>query len=604
MAVYESAVIRNDVENCAGAQRVKEPLRFVVCGPTGVGKTTLIERLAGETHDVFKDEAADDGQSSRRFSSASRQYHVTESSNDDAHMQALAMAASTADLAVLVVDARGELLMQTRKLSYMIALLGIRRTVLAVNRMDTVAFRQDTFDAIESEYRAVAARAGLHDVVAIPLSALEGDNLTQPGMHTPWYRGPMLLSYLEVLALPFGKRAFRMPIEGVQEYNAGRRNLVGIIVSGAVERGDSIKVLPSGKDSSVTRIVTGNKDVERASTGAAVTLTLEHDLDVRSGDMIMPASAPATLSDQFQTYVIWTHGEPLLPGRSYLMRIGSRTVTASVTTLRYRVDVNTLEHIAAKQLGLNEIAVCNIATDRPVAFDPYTENRPTGTFLLLDKSTNETLGLGLINFALRRAENIHWQAVDVHKTARAQAKRQKPCVLWFTGLSGAGKSTIANLVEKRLHARGHHTYLLDGDNVRHGLNKDLGFTEADRVENIRRIAEVAKLMVDAGLIVLVSFISPFRSERRMARELLEPGEFFEVFVDTPLAEAERRDVKGLYQKARRGELKHFTGIDSPYESPENPEIRIDTTRMPPHVASELIMQRVMDLRGDQGSGDE
>jgi bifunctional enzyme CysN/CysC len=387
-------------------------------------------------------------------------------------------------------------------------------------------------------------------------------------------------------------RPFRMPVQWVNRPDQYFRGFAGMIMSGVVQKGDRLKALPSGKESRVTRIVTQDGDLDRAIAGQSVTVAIEHEIDISRGDMLVSADSPGGVADQFQVTIIWMHEEPMLPGRPYLMKIGTRTVGATITSLKYKVNVNTLEHLAAKTLDLNEIGICNIGLDRQIAFDPYTENRETGSFILIDRLTNDTVGAGLIQFALRRADNIHWQALDVNKTAHANIKGQKPCVVWFTGLSGAGKSTIANLVEKQLLSSRKHTYLLDGDNIRHGLNKDLGFTDADRVENIRRVAEVARLMVDAGLIVLVSFISPFRSERRMARDLVAEGEFIEVFVDTPLAEAEKRDVKGLYKKARRGELKNFTGIDSPYEAPEHPEIRIDTTTTTPDEAVDLIVARL------------
>jgi len=473
-----------------------------------------------------------------------------------------------------------------------VSLLGIRHVVLAVNKMDAIGYGHETFEAIVAEYREFARRLGFEDVVAIPLSALRGDNVIEPSERMPWYSGPALMPYLESVEIEedLQRRPFRLPVQWVNRPHQDFRGFAGTITGGMVRPGDALRVLPSGRQSRVARIVTADGDQPLAVAGESVTLTLEDEVDVSRGDVLAEVATPPAVADQFQVTLIWMHEEPMLPGRPYLMKIGTRTVTASITDLRHKVNVNTLEQVAAKQLELNEIGVCNLGTDRAIPFDSYAENRDTGGFIFIDKLSNDTVGAGLINFALRRADNIHWQALDVNRQARAALKGQQPCVLWFTGLSGAGKSTIANLVEKRLHALGRHTCLLDGDNVRHGLNKDLGFTEADRVENIRRVAEVARLMAEAGLIVIVSFISPFRSERRMARELLPDGEFIEVFVDTPLAEAERRDPKGLYRKAREGLIRNFTGIDSPYEPPEHAELIIDTTRHPAEQAAEVVIE--------------
>jgi bifunctional enzyme CysN/CysC len=604
-------------------------LRFITCGSVDDGKSTLIGRLLYDSKLIFDDQLAAvtrdskhagtrggdldlallvDGLAAEReqgitidvahrfFSTPRRKYIVADSPGHEQYTRNMATAASTADLAIILVDARKGVLTQTRRHSYIAALLGLRSVVLAVNKMDAVDYSERVFRDIENAYRSFAALIGLDSVTAIPLSALEGDNVTSASASMPWYRGTTLMGHLE--SVPIGsalqQRPLRFPVQWVNRPDQDFRGYAGLVVSGTVARGDAVKVMPSARTSRIARVVTADGDLERAIAGQSVTLTLDDEVDVSRGDVIARADAAPAVSDQFQTTIIWMDEEPLLPGRAYFMKIGTAIVSASITELQYKVDINTLEHIAAKQLSLNEVGVCNVATDRAVAFDAYTENRSTGGFILIDKFSNHTVGAGMIRFGLRRADNLHWQAVDVLKHARAAAKRQRPCVLWFTGLSGAGKSTIANLVEKRLHVLGRHTYLLDGDNVRHGLNKDLGFTDADRVENIRRIGEVAKLMVDAGLIVLVSFISPFRAERRMARELVEPGEFIEIFVDTPLAEAERRDVKGLYRKARRGELPHFTGVDSPYEEPENPEIRIDTTAVSPELASERIVRYLDD----------
>jgi bifunctional enzyme CysN/CysC len=530
----------------------------------------------------------------RFFSTDKRKFIVADTPGHEQYTRNMVTGASTADLAVILIDARKGVLTQTRRHSYLVSLIGIRKVVLAINKMDLVDYSHEIFDTIVAEYRDFAKQIDLHDIVAIPVSGLKGDNITTTSNHTHWYHGPTLMGYLETVEIEdlLQHQPFRLPVQWVNRPNLDFRGFAGTVVGGAVSPGEKIKVLPSGRESRVTRIVTMDGDLERAVAGQSVTLTLEDEVDVSRGDVIATAGSPPAVADQFETTIIWMADEPMLPGRPYWMKIGTRQVSATITEPKYKVNVNTLEHLAAKKLTLNEIGVCNVSLDHAIAFDPYAENRDTGGFILVDRLSNATVGAGLIHFALRRSQNIHWQALDVNKTARAELKGQKPCVLWFTGLSGAGKSTIANLVEKQLHALGRHTYLLDGDNVRHGLNRDLGFTDADRVENIRRVAEVAKLMSDAGLIVMVSFISPFRAERRMARALFEFGEFIEIHVDTTLAEAERRDVKGLYAKARRGELKNFTGIDSPYEPPEKPEIYIDSTRSEPEDSASAIVDEL------------
>jgi bifunctional enzyme CysN/CysC len=472
-----------------------------------------------------------------------------------------------------------------------VALLGIRHIVLAVNKMDLVDYSQEIFGEIESAYREFARQIKLDAITCIPVSAVAGDNVTSRSMRTPWYSGPALLEHLETVALPDAAEgaAFRMPVQWVNRPNPEFRGFAGLIASGAVRRGDALRVLPSGRTSTVARVFTGEGEASLGVAGQSVTLTLADEIDVSRGDVLCAADAPPAVANQFEATIIWMHDEPLLQGRAYLFKLGTKTVTATVAPIKYRVNVNTLEHLAAKKLDLNDIGVVGLELSSAIAFESYRDSRVLGGFILIDRLSNNTVGAGLLHFALRRSQNVHWQALDVNKRARALLSHQRPCVLWFTGLSGAGKSTIANLVEKQLHADGRQTYLLDGDNVRHGLNKDLGFTDEDRVENIRRVAEVARLMVDAGLIVMVSFISPFRSERRMARALVEAGEFIEVFVDTPLGLAEARDAKGLYKKARRGELKNFTGIDSPYEAPENPEIHLDTSRLTPEAAASQII---------------
>jgi bifunctional enzyme CysN/CysC len=624
---HKSDLIASDIEAYLTAHEHKSLLRFITCGSVDDGKSTLIGRLLYESKMIFEDQLealeADskkigtqggnldfallvDGLAAEReqgitidvayrfFSTDKRKFIVADTPGHEQYTRNMVTGASTADVAVILIDARRGVLTQTRRHSYIVSLLGIRHVVLAINKMDLVDFARDIFDTIVGEYRDFAQQIGLADVTAIPLSALQGDNMLEASARTPWYAGPTLMGYLESVQIDEDSESkpFRLPVQWVNRPNQDFRGFAGTIVSGAIEVGAAIRVLPSRRASTVARIVTYDGDLNRAVAGQAVTLTLADEVDVSRGDVISAADTPPAIADQFQATIVWMHEEPMLPGRPYLIKHGTRTVTGSITAPKYKVNVNTLEHLAAKQLELNEIGVCNLSLDRAVAFDPYGDNREMGSFILIDKLTNDTVGAGLIHFALRRAENIHWQALDVNKQARAAQKGQRACVLWFTGLSGAGKSTVANLVEKRLHALGRHTYILDGDNVRHGLNRDLGFTDADRVENIRRVAEVARLMVDAGLIVLVSFISPFRSERRLARDLMEAGEFFEVYVDTPLAEAEKRDPKGLYKKARRGELKNFTGIDSPYEPPENPEIHLRTQTHSAEESAEQVLARL------------
>ena len=621
---HTSSLIAEDIEQYLRVHEKKTLLRFMTCGSVDDGKSTLIGRLLYESKLVFADQLlaieADslrknmqageldlsllvDGLAAEReqgitidvayrfFSTEQRKFIVADTPGHEQYTRNMVTAASNSDLAIVLVDARKGVLTQTRRHSYLVALLGIRKVVLAVNKMDAVGFDQEIFAQIEKEYRAFAGQVGLTEIVAIPLSALKGDNVTERSKNTPYYHGPALMQYLQTVEVQqeLGALPFRMPVQWVSRPNQDFRGFAGLIASGTIKCGDAIRIAPSGILSQVEKIVTYDGELAEACAGQSVTLTLAHEVDVSRGDLLVAADAPPTVADQLQATLIWMHEEPMLPGRSYLCKLGARTVAASITALKHKINVNTLEHLAAATLGLNEIGVCNLGLDRAVAFDPYLENRDTGGFVLIDRMTNNTVGAGLIHFALRRADNIYWHALEVNKQSRAAHKRQTPRVLWFTGLSGAGKSTIANLVEKRLHSLGMHTYLLDGDNVRHGLNRDLGFSDADRVENIRRIAEVSRLMVDAGLIVLVAFISPFRAERAMARSLFDSGEFVEIFVDTPLAEAERRDPKGLYKKARAQKLKNFTGIDSPYQAPESPELRIDTTSLSAEEAAQRIV---------------
>jgi bifunctional enzyme CysN/CysC len=554
--------------------------RLIACGAAGDGKTSLIRRLL-------------DG------SRADPRYVVAETPGDEQYARSMIAGAATAEAAVLLVDARKGVVAQTRRHGHLLALLGLRRVALAVNKMDLVDWSEGRFREIERECAAFAQRIGLDDVAAIPVSALHGDNILAPSARMPWHRGATLIGWLEAVEVDEARQQklpLRFPVQRVNPPDAGSRGFAGTIASGMVRPGDRVRVQPSGKEARVARIVAAGGDLDRAIAGQSVTLVLAEEVDVSPGDLVSAADASCEVADQFEATVVWMGEAPMLRGRSYRMRIGAKTVTATVAPLKYRIDVDTLEHLAAEKLELNEIGAVELELGERIAFDAYADNRETGGFVLIDRLTNHTVGAGMLRFALRRAHNIHVQHVDVDRAARAALKGQRPCVLWLTGLSGAGKSTVANLVEKKLHAMGCHTYLLDGDNVRHGLNKDLGFTAADRVENIRRIAEVAKLMADAGLIVLTAFISPFRAERRMARELMPEGEFIEVFVDAPLDVAEGRDPKGLYKKARRGEIKNFTGIDSPYEPPEAPELRIDTARLTPEGAADEVL-RLLARRG-------
>jgi len=603
------------------AERGKDLLRFLTCGSVDDGKSTLIGRLLYDAKLLTDDQLGTleaesraaagssgridfsllvDGLQAEReqgitidvayryFATPRRKFIVADTPGHEQYTRNMATGASTADLAVILVDARKGVIVQTHRHSCIAHLLGIRHVVVAVNKMDLVGWEQGVFEAIAESYAGFAAGLGFETLHCLPLSALEGDARST---RMDWYRGPTLIDFLETLEVARDRSAgpLRLPVQWVNRPDQGFRGYAGTLASGRVRPGDPLLVAPSGRASRVARIVTRDGDLAQAVAGQSVTLTLEDELDISRGDLLAAPDAPPVVSDQLEARILWMHPEHLLPGRPYLLKLGAQSASATITELKYRLDVASLDHLAAKVLEMNEVGVCNLSLDRPLAFDPYAEVRETGGFILIDRFTNETVGAGMIDFALRRAANLTWQALEIDKPARAASKRQKPCVLWFTGLSGAGKSTVANLVEKRLHALGHHTYILDGDNVRHGLNRDLGFTDVDRIENIRRVAEVAALFVDAGLIVLVSFISPFRSERRLARELMAPGEFLEVFVDTPLAICEARDPKGLYAKARAGQIKNFTGIDSPYEPPEAPEIRLDAGALSGEAAAEVVV---------------
>jgi bifunctional enzyme CysN/CysC len=615
-----------DIEEYLRRHEGKSMLRFITCGSVDDGKSTLIGRLLYDSKLVFSDHLAAlesdskrvgtqgdgldfallvDGLAAEReqgitidvafrfFSTERRKFIVADTPGHEQYTRNMVTGASNADLAVILVDARKGVLTQTRRHSFLVSLLGIRHIVLAVNKLDLVDYSQEVFAAITDEYRAFAAGIDLRDIVSIPMSALHGDNITQASASMPWYAGPSLIEHLESIEISDEVRngPFRLPVQWVNRPNLNFRGFSGRLAGGQVKPGDRIRVLPSGLESTVARIVTAGGDLNEAIAGQSVTLTLTDEVDVSRGDVLAAASDPSAVADQFECHLVWMSQQPMLPGRPYLVKLGTRTAGATVSQPKYKINVDTLEHTAATTLELNEIGVANLTLDRAVPFDAYAQNRDMGAFIVIDRFTNATIAAGMLHFALRRAGNVHWQAVDVDRQARARAKGQRPAVIWFTGLSGAGKSTLANLVEKRLHDEGLHTYLLDGDNIRHGLNKDLGFTDADRVENIRRVAEVARLMVDAGLIVLASFISPFRAERQLARDLLDDGDFIEVHVDAPLHVAEARDRKGLYAKARRGEIPNFTGIGSPYEPPESPQLHIDASgAIPAEASAEQVVE--------------
>jgi bifunctional enzyme CysN/CysC len=629
---HVSDLIAEDIGQYLKSHEHKSLLRFITCGSVDDGKSTLIGRLLYDSKMLFEDQMealqADskkdgtqggeldfallvDGLAAEReqgitidvayrfFSTELRKFIVADTPGHEQYTRNMVTGASTADVAVVMIDARRGVLTQSRRHSYLASLIGIRKVVLAVNKMDLMDYSEKVFNAIVDDYRAFAKQINLQDVTAIPMSALRGENITEQSEHMPWYRGTTLMGYLETVEIDEAhqqKLAFRMPVQWVNRPNLDFRGFTGTIASGMIRPGDRVRVLPAGQESRISRIVTLDGDLQQAVAGQSITLTLTDEVDCSRGDVLSTAEDPASVADQFQVSLIWMHEQAMLAGRPYLMKIGGKTLPVTLAVPKYKINVNTMEHLAAKELALNEIGVCNLFTSQPIAFDPYKDNRETGSFILIDRLSNATVGAGLIEFSLRRSQNIHMQHVDVNKKARAEQMGQQPVLLWFTGLSGAGKSAIANLLETRLYARGRHTYLLDGDNVRHGLNRDLGFTDADRVENIRRVAEVSKLFVDAGMIVLTAFISPFRSEREMARGLLQEGEFIEIFVDTPLAVAEERDPKGLYKKVRRGELKNFTGIDSPYEVPSKPDIHIQTSKLTPEGAVDRIIE-VLTERG-------
>ena len=623
------ALIAEDIDAYLASHERKSLLRFITCGSVDDGKSTLIGRLLYDSKMIFEDQLAAleadskrvgtqggeidfallvDGLAAEReqgitidvayrfFTTEKRKFIVADTPGHEQYTRNMVTGASTADLAVILVDARKGVLTQTRRHSFLAHLLGIRHIVLAVNKMDLVGYDKAVFDRITLAYRAFASEIGITNFTAIPISGFKGDNITALSANTPWFKGPVLVDHLETVEIggtADEAKPLRMPVQWVNRPNLDFRGFAGQLASGKVMPGDAVRILPSGKTTTIDRIVTLDGDLDEAVAGQSVTLTLTDEVDCSRGDVIAAADAPPEAADQFEATLVWMADEAMIAGRAYWLKLATQSVSATVQAPKYEINVNTLDRLAAKTLDLNGIGVVEVSTDKPITFEAYADNKTLGGFILIDKLTNATVAAGMLHFSLRRAQNVHWQAGDIDRDMRANLKNQRPALLWFTGLSGSGKSTIANLVEKKLHRMNRHSFLLDGDNVRHGLNKDLGFTEADRIENIRRVGEVAKLMTDAGLIVITAFISPFRAEREMVRAMLPEGEFLEIFIDTPLAEAERRDVKGLYKKARAGQLKNFTGIDSPYEAPEAPEIRIDTTAMTAEEAADLIVERLL-----------
>jgi len=625
-AVYVTEkLIAEDIDAYLEQHEHKTMLRFITCGSVDDGKSTLIGRMLYDSKMIFEDQldalTADskkvgtqgqeidfallvDGLAAEReqgitidvayrfFNTEKRKFIVADCPGHEQYTRNMVTGASTADLAVILIDARKGVLVQTRRHSYLCHLIGIKNIVLAVNKMDLVDYDHAVFDAIVKDYTEFAHSIGIESFTALPISGFKGDNITTLSQNTPWYKGPTLIEHLEtveVLSSVDAEKPFRLPVQWVNRPNLDFRGFSGLIATGSVKPGDQIRVLPSGKTSKVTRVVTFDGDLDKAVAGQSVTVCFEDEIDCSRGSVISVADNPPQTADQFEATIVWLADDALTPGRAYWLKLGTQMVSATVAEPKYTVNVNTMEQMAAKTLELNAIGVAEVTTDKAIVFESYADNRTLGGFILIDKMTNATVAAGMLHFSLRRSQNVHWQALDIGRKQHADLKNQKPAVLWFTGLSGSGKSTIANLVEKKLHRMNRHTFLLDGDNVRHGLNKDLGFTEADRIENIRRVGEVAKLMADAGLIVITAFISPFQADREMVRSMLPEGEFLEVFIDTPLKVAEARDVKGLYKKARSGELKNFTGIDSPYEAPRNPEVRIDTTALSPEEAANLIV---------------
>ncbi len=631
--IYQTdALIAEDIEAYLEQHQNKSMLRFITCGSVDDGKSTLIGRLLYDSKMIFEDQLAALENDSRRvgtqgqdidfallvdglaaereqgitidvayrfFATEKRKFIVADCPGHEQYTRNMVTGASTADCAVILIDARKGVLVQTRRHSFLCHQLGIRNLVLAVNKMDLIDYDETKFNAIVSDYAKFAESIGIESFTAVPISGLAGDNITSRSDNTDWYGGPVLIDLLETMQISntaSQKKPFRMPVQWVNRPNLDFRGFSGLIASGTVKPGDELRSLPSGKTSTVKSVVTMDGELDEAVAGQSITITLDEEIDCSRGDVLATADDPPEVADQFETTIVWMDDEPLVVGRGYWLKLGTQMVSVTIAEPKYEIDVNTMEHLASRTLNLNQIGVCEITTDRRIVFDPYTENRALGGFILIDKITNHTVGAGMLHFSLRRSQNVHWQPTDITRDHHASMKNQTPRVLWFTGLSGSGKSTIANEVEKKLALMNRHTFLLDGDNVRHGLNKDLGFTESDRIENIRRIGEVAKLMTDAGLIVLTAFISPFRADRQLVRDMIDGGEFIEIHVDTPLEIAEARDVKGLYKKAREGKLKNFTGIDSPYEPPESPEIRVNTVEMTPEEAADHIIAKILPLK--------
>ena len=625
-----SELISTDIELYLKSHEEKSLLRFITCGSVDDGKSTLIGRMLYESQMLFDDQLSAlksdskkigtqgneidfallvDGLAAEReqgitidvayrfFSTDKRKYIVADTPGHEEYTRNMATGASTADVAIILIDAKQGVLTQTRRHSFIVSMVGVKKVLLAVNKLDLVDYSEEVYRQIVSDYSYFAESAlNIDSITAIPISALLGDNVVERSEKTPWYTGETIMEYLENIEVRNQRKqaSFRMPIQWVNRPNSNFRGFSGLIASGETKIGDKVRLHPGGKESSIASIVTWEGELQQASVGQSVTITLNDEIDVSRGDTIAVSTDPCGESDQFQSRILWMSDNPMIPGRQYIFKSNTQTTTLTLGKLKHRIDVNTLNHLPAKTLELNEIGVCNISLDKRIAFDPYDDNRTMGGFIVIDRLSNNTVGMGLIDFALRRSENIHWQKMDVSKESRAEQKSQAAKIIWFTGLSGSGKSSIANILEKKLQALGKHTITLDGDNMRHGLNRDLGFTTADRVENIRRVGEVAKLMVNSGLICITSFISPFESERKMARSLVSENEFIEVYIDTPLSVCEERDVKGLYAKARSGEIPNFTGISSPYESPENPEIRIDTTKLSAEEAANQIIEFILE----------
>ena len=625
-----SELISTDIESYLKSHEEKSLLRFITCGSVDDGKSTLIGRMLYESQMLFDDQLSAlksdskkigtqgneidfallvDGLAAEReqgitidvayrfFSTDKRKYIVADTPGHEEYTRNMATGASTADVAIILIDAKQGVLTQTRRHSFIVSMVGVKKVLLAVNKLDLVDYSEQVYRQIVSDYSDFAESAlDIDSITAIPISALLGDNVVERSEKTPWYTGETIIEYLENIEVRNQRKqaSFRMPVQWVNRPNSNFRGFSGLIASGETKIGDKVRLHPGGKESSIASIVTWDGELQQASVGQSVTITLNDEIDVSRGDTIAVSTDPCAESDQFQSRILWMNDNPMIPGRQYIFKSNTQTTTLTLGKLKHRIDVNTLNHLPAKTLELNEIGVCNISLDKRIAFDPYDDNRTMGGFIVIDRLSNNTVGMGLIDFALRRSENIHWQKMDVSKESRAEQKSQAAKIIWFTGLSGSGKSSIANILEKKLQALGKHTITLDGDNMRHGLNRDLGFTAADRVENIRRVGEVAKLMVNSGLICITSFISPFESERKMARSLVSENEFIEVFIDTPLSVCEERDVKGLYAKARSGEIPNFTGISSPYESPEKPEIRIDTTKQSPEEAANQIIEFILE----------